>query len=103
MAVQVAEPSAEQQEAAEREHVGVHDPGQRGLARSPGRRWIDGSATFTIVVSSTIISIAEAQHDQRQPARAACHGRHLILSVGFETFDRLSAGTHRSTADEFRC
>ena len=32
VAEEVAQPAAEQQEAAEREHVGVHDPGQRRLA-----------------------------------------------------------------------
>ena len=31
VAEEVAEPSAEQQEAAERQQVRVHDPGERGL------------------------------------------------------------------------
>ena len=55
MAVQIAQPAAEQQEAAEGQHVRVDDPDQRGFRRSRDPR-IDGSATFTIVVSSTIIS-----------------------------------------------
>ena len=36
VAEEVAEPPAEQQEAAEREQVRVHDPGERRLARSRG-------------------------------------------------------------------
>ena len=55
VAVQIAQPAAEQQEAAEGQHVGVDDPHQRGLGEAEVLR-IDGSATFTIVVSSTIIS-----------------------------------------------
>ena len=53
-AVEVAEPAAEQQEAAEGQQVGVDDPGQRRLAEAEVGR-IDGSATLTIVTSSTII------------------------------------------------
>ena len=54
MAVEVAEPAAEQEKAAEGEQVRVHDPGERGLEK-PRSSLIDGSATFTIVVSRTII------------------------------------------------
>ncbi len=32
MSEQIAQPAAEQQKAAKREHVGVHDPHERGLA-----------------------------------------------------------------------
>ena len=54
VAEEVAEPAAEQQEAAEGEQVGVHDPRERRL-REAEVFLIDGSATFTMVASSTII------------------------------------------------
>ena len=44
VAVEVAEPPAEQQEAAEGEQIGVHDPGERGLREAevlPDRRQRD--------------------------------------------------------------
>ena len=56
VAEEVAEPAAEQQEAAERQQVGVDHPGQR-VSEKPRSARIDGSATFTIVVSSTIIRL----------------------------------------------
>ena len=55
VAEEVAEPAAEQQEAAEGEQVRVDDPRERGLARSRGRPGSTAAPTFTIVVSSTII------------------------------------------------
>ena len=51
---QVAEPPDQQQQAAERDQVGVDDPGQAALAE-PEAVWIEGRATFTIVTSRTII------------------------------------------------
>ena len=56
LAVEVAEPAAEQEEAAEGQQIRVHDPGERGLGEAEIVR-IDGSATFTIVESRTIISV----------------------------------------------
>ena len=53
---QVAEPAGQQQQAAERDQVGVHDPREVDCEK-PRSSWIDGSATFTIVPSRMIISI----------------------------------------------
>ena len=56
-AKQVAGAAAEQQKAAEHEGIGVDDP----LQVAPERwrsLWIDGSATFTIVASSTTMNCA---------------------------------------------
>ena len=53
-----ASASAEQQEAAEHQRVGVDDPLQ--AAREKSRSvWIDGSATLTIVASSTTMNCAK--------------------------------------------
>ena len=67
VAVEVAEPAAEQQEAAEGQHVGVDHPDQRGLGEAevgPDRRQRD--------VHDRRVEhdhqVAEAQHDQGQPA-----------------------------------
>jgi hypothetical protein len=56
VAVEVAEPTAEQEKAAEGEEIRVHDPRERGLGKAE-ILLIDGSATFTIVVSRTIIKL----------------------------------------------
>ena len=48
---------AEHQEAAEDQRVGVDDP-RRLRAEKCSPRWIDGSATFTIVASSTTMNWA---------------------------------------------
>ena len=53
---QVAEPAGEQQQAAEGDQVGVDDPGEARVEK-PRSSWIEGSATFTTVTSSTIISM----------------------------------------------
>ena len=54
---QVAEPAGQQQQAAEGDQERVDDPGQVAWLKWRSC-WIDGSATFTIVTSSTIISCA---------------------------------------------
>ena len=56
-AEQVGRAAAEQQEAAEDERVGVDDPLQVGVGEARPR-WIEGSATFTIVASSTTMNWA---------------------------------------------
>ena len=55
-AEEVAEPAGQQQQAAEGDQVGVDDPGEARL-REAEVVWIEGSATFTIVASRTIISM----------------------------------------------
>ena len=45
--------AAEEQEPAEREEVGVGDPGRARSPRSPRSAWMEGSATFTIVSSTS--------------------------------------------------
>ena len=87
VAEQVAEPAAEQQEAAEREDVGVHDPRERRLREAE----IGADRRERDVHDRGVEDdhqIAEAQHIEREPAGAGCHGRHLSLSFGFRTFDR---------------
>ena len=81
---QVAEPAAEQQEPAEREQVGVHHPGERGLREAqirPDRR--QGDVHDRRVEDDHQVPAAE--HDERDPAHAvrqskayiqACAGRH---------------------------
>ena len=54
---EISEPPTQKQEAAERQQVRVHHPRERGL-REPRSSPIAGSATFTIVVSSTIMMSA---------------------------------------------
>ena len=76
---EVAEPPAEEQEAAEGEQVRVHDPGERGLEK-PRSSWIDGSATFTIVVSSTIIRLPRQRTISASQRRAAIQGHRVFLS-----------------------
>ena len=54
MAEEIAQPAAEQQEAAEGQQVRVDDPRERACEKPRSSR-IDGSATFTIVPSRTIM------------------------------------------------
>ncbi len=70
MPVQVAQPSAEQEEAAEREQIGVHDPGERGLREAEivlDRR--QGDVHDRRVEHDH--EIAEAEDEEREPALAA--------------------------------
>ena len=83
MAVEVAEPAAEQQEAAEREQVCVHHPGERRVAEAEVVL-IDGSATLTIVTSRTIIRLAEAEDVEGEPAGAVVESL-MRLSVSFRS------------------
>ena len=50
-------PPGQQQKAAEGDHVGVDHPGELRRWEKPRSSWIVGSATLTIVASSTIISM----------------------------------------------
>ena len=50
----VAQLAAEHDQHGEREHVGVDRPLERRRRRRRAARWIDGSATLTIVLSSMI-------------------------------------------------
>ena len=63
-AEQVGHPPAEQQKAAERQRVGVHDPGE--VVREKCRcAPIDGSATLTIDASITITNCVIASSAAR--------------------------------------
>ena len=102
VAEEVAEPTAEQQKTAEREDVGVHDPGERRLREAEigaDRRECDIHDRGV----QDDHQIAEAQHVEREPATAGGHGRHLSLSFGFTTSDR-AADRNSSLAetDDFR-
>jgi hypothetical protein len=70
---EVAQPSAEQEEAAEGDQVRVDDPRER-LLRKPEIRLIDGSPTPTIVTSRTTI------RSPRQRTRNASRRRSLTLT-----------------------
>ena len=75
VAEQVTEPAAEQQEAAEGEQVGVHDPGEGGLREAqirPDRR--QGDVHDRRVEDDHQISAAE--HDECEPAGAVRQRRH---------------------------
>ena len=108
--IEVAEPAGEQQQAAEGDQVGVDDPGEARTARSRGRSWIDGSATFT-----TVRVEDDHQHRRRRArtARSSGSGRCVgggglaVMSwspcVRFRAFRRSAhrdraagRGTHRS-------
>ena len=52
---QVRELAARQHQRAERERVAGHDPLELGDLQTERLLWIDGSATFTIVLSSMIM------------------------------------------------
>ena len=82
MSEQVAEPSAEQQEAAEGEQVGVHDPRERLLREAEvvtDRRERD--VHYRPVEDDH--QVAEAEHDECEPAGAGVVDRHRgVLSSG---------------------
>ena len=88
VAEEVAEPTTEQQKAAEREDVGVHDPCERRLREAE----IGADRRERDVHDRGVQDdhqIAEAQHVEREPATAGGHRRHLsLLSFGFTTSDR---------------
>ena len=71
---EVAEPAGQQQQAAERDEERVDDPGQVRLAEAEVAAGSTGSATFTIVTSSTIISCAKQTTIERGPAAAVGDG-----------------------------
>ena len=82
MAVEVAQPSTEKQEAAEGEQVRVDDPGKRRLGEAevgPDRRQRDVHDRRV----ENDHQRAEAEDDQREPASAAVHGHCLFLSLDF--------------------
>jgi len=83
MAEEIAEPSAEQQKAAEGEEVGVHDPGKRGLGEAeilPDRRKRDVHDRRVEYDHQS----AQAEDDQREPApRASPGGRCEVISERF--------------------
>ena len=71
---QVTEPAAEQEKAAEREQVGVDHPRERGLREAE----IGADRRQRDVHDRRVEhdhQVAEAQHDQRQPARPVGHSR----------------------------
>ena len=86
VAEEVSQPSREQQEAAEGQHVGVDHPGQRGLGEP--QVGLDGRQRDVHDVGvEHDHQVTEAQHVQRQPAgllvvhgllllRGVCHPRH---------------------------
>ena len=69
-AEQVGEATAEQQEAAERERVGVDDPRQVVAGRSRSAVPIDGSATLTIEASRTTTNCAAARRTSASQRRS---------------------------------
>ena len=96
---QVAEPAGEQQQAAERDQVRVDDPGEARLGEAEVA-WIDGSATFTTVASSTIISMptqsttSAIQRErssacQRSPRSRSPWGAGSVTSGPSHVWDRL--------------
>ena len=92
VAEEVAEPAAEQQEAAEGEQVGVHDPGERGLARSRGRP----GSTAAPRSRSSCRGRSSGRPGRGDTARASgcgvsmCHGVLLPLRSGFRRVSRAS-------------
>jgi hypothetical protein len=73
MPEEIAQPTPEQQEAPEREQIGIHDPGERLLGKGEvlaDRR--QSNADDRHVENDH--QVAQAQHDQREPARACAHG-----------------------------
>ena len=69
--MQVGERAAGQQQRGERQRVGVDHPLQVGEARVQVAL-DDGSATFTIVMSSSSMNVADADGDEGPPL--AIHG-----------------------------
>ena len=81
VAVQVAEPARQQQEAAEGEHVGVDHPGQRGLAEA--EVGLDrGQRDVHDVRVEHDHQVAQAEHLQGQPAGSFVVHRVFSSSVG---------------------
>ena len=79
VADQVAEPPGQQQEAAEGEQVGVHDPGERGLREAEvGADGGQGDVHDALVEHDH--QVAQAQHVKGQPA-ALRRGRGAVLSL----------------------
>ncbi len=80
VAEQVAEPAGEQQEAAERQQVGVDDPGQRGLREAEvgldrGQRHVDDAHV------QHDQQVAQAERVERQPAGPVVEVVHGLSSV----------------------
>ena len=75
MPEEVAEPAAEQEEASEGQQVGVDDPRERGLGEAEvlADRG-EGDADDGHVEDDH--QIAEAEHEEGQPARAVVHRGH---------------------------
>jgi hypothetical protein len=93
VAEKVAEPAAEEEEAAERQQVGVDDPRERLL------REAEGSATPTIVTSSTIMRSPRQRTiraSQRARVSATVIGRAPSgWCSGVEGSTAARPGTHR--------
>ena len=70
-AEEVGELAAGEHEHGEGERVAGHDPLELGDRRCPRSRWIDGSATFTIVLSSMIM---------KRPNETAPSVHHFLFS-----------------------
>ena len=97
LAEQVAEPAAEQQEAAEGQQVGVDDPRERRLARSRGRR---GSRAARRSRSSCRARSSGSRGTARRARASGCGSRvrrssESILSVGSAVETDPPRRTHR--------
>ena len=91
----VAEPAAGDQQDGERQRVGVDRPLQRRTARRRSVRWIDGSATFTTVLSS--ITMNSAKH-----IAASVHQRRLVSEIFTRSFRRSAYGGEEQRATRWR-
>ena len=79
MAEDVAEPAAEQEETAEGQQVGVHDPGERGLGEAEvlaDRRQRHSDDRHV----EDDHQVAQAQHDECQPAVASLDAQRSFIS-----------------------
>ena len=99
MAVEVTEPAAEQEEAAEREEIRIHDPRERRLREAEvfsDRRQRDVHDRRV----EDDHQVAEAEDVQREPAGAVIHGHVALLSVhGFKVGSRrLDGGSERNSS-----
>ena len=92
MSVEIAQPAAEQQEAAEGEHVRVHDPHQRGLGESRDPR---GSTAGRRSRSSCRGRSSGPRHTGRKVPTSAC-ARRCCLSLPASPFSSFDAIDHRS-------
>ena len=100
VAEEVAEPPAEQQEAAEREQVGVDDPRERRL----GEPEILSDRRQRDVHDRDVEhdhQVAQAEDVEREPSRAAVRWSLLPFRLRSQRFDRGSA-PELIGADEFR-